>query len=354
MSQTLRALLPALYQGLLPPFFDTLAPEETKATCASCAMCPPASGAAEGVVYFRPDLKCCTYHPRLPGYLVGAILADERPDMAEGRRRVRAQIAGKIGVSPRWLAPSRRYSLLLKASRESSFGRSLTLRCPYFVEEGGLCAVWRHRESDCSTFFCKHVGGADGKIFWSGLDGYLRGIEARLSAFAVNEVAPDLLEPAGPNGQLTLEELEGRAPSARDYSSYWGPWEGREEALYLACHARVLAMTAAEIEAVLAPSAGELGEVEQKHRDLIAPRLPERLVLNPDASLTPAEGGVLCVTFSRYEPVLLSPDLHEVLKELRPDETVAGFRARLLREHELSVPESLLLDLHRLRVVISA
>lgn len=94
--------------------------------------------------------------------------------------------------------------------------------------------------------------------------------------------------------------------------------------------------------------------VEESYRRVASPVLPERLTLNPDASLQPAEGGVLAVTFSRYEPVLLSPDLHEVLKQFGPDETVAEVRARLLREHEVEIPEGMLLELHQLRVVIPA
>lgn len=354
MSESLRGMLPGLYGPLLPAFFDAPAPDESKATCSSCAMCPPAGGAAPGVVYFRPDTKCCTYHPRLPNYLVGAILADPSEEMAEGRRRIRAQIAARVGVSPRWLAPSRRYTLLLKASRESSFGRSTALLCPYFQPEGGLCSIWRYRESDCSTFFCKHVGGADGKTFWNDFDSYLRRLEGQLSAMAIDQLGASLAEPDGTNGQLSLEELEGRAPAPDAYRACWGAWEGREEELYLAAHARVSALRPADREALLAASAAEAAAVEASYRRLTAPVLPERLVLNPDASLQPAEGGVLAVTFSRYEPVLLSADLHEVLKELRADETVEAFKARLLRDHAIEIPDAMLLGLHQLRVVISA
>ena len=42
------------------------------------------------------------------------------------------------------------------------------------------------------------------------------------------------------------------------------------------------------------------------------------------------------------------------LEELRADETVAAFQARLLRDHGVEVPDSMLLSLHQLRVVISA
>ncbi len=111
-------------------------PEEPKATCSNCAMCPPPDP-VPGVTYFRTDLKCCTYQPQLPNYLVGAILADGDPAMDEGRRRIRAHIATRVGVTARWLAPSGKRTALLRASRASSFGRTTTLRCPYYLPEQG-------------------------------------------------------------------------------------------------------------------------------------------------------------------------------------------------------------------------
>src|SRR3954454_5365908 len=95
-------MLPVLYRPLLPAFFDTEAPAEEKATCGSCAMCPPPGAEGDGA-YFRPDVKCCTYHPRLPNYLVGALLADDDPALAEGRRRVE----GVRGVGGGMRGPNR-------------------------------------------------------------------------------------------------------------------------------------------------------------------------------------------------------------------------------------------------------
>src|SRR6185295_3147288 len=50
MSETLRQGLPPIYARLLPPLFDTPAPEEPKATCNDCAMCPP-QNPTPGVTY---------------------------------------------------------------------------------------------------------------------------------------------------------------------------------------------------------------------------------------------------------------------------------------------------------------
>jgi Fe-S-cluster containining protein len=202
MSETLRQAFPRIYDRLLPRVFDETAPEEPKATCNNCAMCPP-KDPVQGVTYFRPDTKCCTYQPFLPNYLVGAILADTEPLMAEGQRRIRAHIASRVGVTPRWLAPSRKRSALFRAARESSFGRSLLLRCPYLSGEG-LCTIWRHRDTVCSTFFCKYGAGADGQTFWRAVDAYMLHVERELACHAAAKLAPHHSEPRRPFDQMSL------------------------------------------------------------------------------------------------------------------------------------------------------
>ncbi len=349
MSAPLRDTFPGLYAGLLPDFFDHPAPEEKKATCDNCAMCKPEGApAGEGVVYFRPDVKCCTFLPRLPNYLVGAILSDAEPGMAEGQRRVRARIAQRVGVSPRWLAPSRKYSVLHAAARVSSFGRSLTLRCPYYETEGGLCTIWRHRESDCSTFFCKYSAGAFGQAFWRSVNAYLRQVERRLVEHAVATLGPSLGEPPGARGELTIEELEDAPPPPESYAAWWGAWEGREEAFYVACHDLVRGLGRDDVARLVGPDA--LADVEAAHRRLTSDALPERLQLN-----TPAQtlaDGVLVASYSRYEPIKLTEGLHEALGELGPGETVAEVRARLHRDHGVDVPEAMLFELYRLGVLV--
>src|SRR6266702_2052856 len=126
--------LPALYRSMLGAPFDREVPLESKATCDNCAMLEGAAGEharpVDGIPrFFRPDTKCCTFHPRLPNYLVGAVLSDETPGGAEGRRRVAARVASRVGVTPAWLHPPRTFSLLYDNARHA-FGRAQGLRCP--------------------------------------------------------------------------------------------------------------------------------------------------------------------------------------------------------------------------------
>lgn len=350
-GQTLRDGLPPIYAKLLPAFFDVPIVEEPKATCSNCAMCAP-SNPAPGVTYFRPDVKCCSYQPSLPNYLVGAILADPDPALEEGRRRVRAHIASRVGVTSRWLAPSRKRTAIFRAARASSFGRSTLLRCPFFGSDGG-CTIWRHRESVCSTFFCKYAAGADGQAFWRALEAYLRRVERALAHHAVETIAPSLQEPARPHDEMSLEELEERAPNDADYAAFWGDWQGREEELYRRSHELVAGLSREAFAEIVRADAEALAALEAAHAAMRSPALPERLVLDRSRPPIPVEDGVIVGTYSRYEPIKLTPALHEVLGELRADESVADFRARLRRDHDVEVPEEMLLSLHRLRVLVT-
>jgi Fe-S-cluster containining protein len=350
-------MLPAVYHAVLPPFFDERALKEEKATCANCAMCPPEGGQAlADVVYFRPDLKCCSYHPHLPNFLVGGILRDNSPEMAEGKRRIQEKIETRIGITPQWISAPRKRSILFKAARNNSFGRSLVLRCPYYQENGGLCTIWKHRESVCSTFFCKHSAGSDGHKFWTDLNTFLRHVETRLSQHAVQSIAAHLTEPSVRKDELTLEDLEDRPPQAAQYRAYWHEWDGREAEFYGACHDSIAALTREEFERILNDDNyhKNLESIEERYCRATTPKLPERLVLNPRMAARPVENGVLVTTYSTYETMMLSPYLYELLKRFGPGETVSQIRERLLRDEELDLPEAILIELYQLRIVIAA
>ncbi len=304
----LRHALPPVYASLLPDFFDHEAPAEEKATCNNCAMCPPPGVIArEGVEYFRPDTKCCTYWPTLANYLVGALLSDPDPGLAEGQRRIRARIASGDHVTPRWLAAPPEYKERLEARREREFGRSLELRCPYYIEDGGLCGIWRHREGDCSTFFCKYDAGADGRIFWRTLTSYLARIEVVLSKLALSQVAPEL-------GDIG-----------------WGDWAGREEELYRRCY---------EVVRQLDPDALREDDLLAKLRaayQAMSAIIPDRLVLAPNLPMQSVEGGAIAIGYSRYEPVFLSAPLLEAInddEELPEELRRLLYRSRILVERD--------------------
>ena len=234
---------------------------EPAATCSDCAMCVtgPAQQKDGPAFGFKPDVKCCTYLPQLWNFLAGRVLADRSADGASGRRSLEARIAAGDGVTPLSVGRTRRYNLLYTGGIEG-FGRAGSLRCPHYIEDGGLCGVWKHRESTCATWFCKHTHGDLGFIFWDRLREVLRCAEGAVARHALVELdvgakALAFLFPTREraNRSLTAEELDGVA-SPEQHARAWGRWAGREHEFY---------QRAAEISARLAwDDVAELGGTE--------------------------------------------------------------------------------------------
>jgi Fe-S-cluster containining protein len=355
--RTLRQIFPPSYEKVLPPVFDNPEIVEARATCDNCAMCDKEQG-PQSVLrdFFKPDLKCCTFHPHLPNYLVGAIFADPDPSLDEGRRRLREKIASHIGATPQWIAPPRKFSVLAEAARDTAhFGRSNALVCPFLEREKGLCTVWRHREAVCSTYFCKYTQGARGWEFWNALKEYVGYTEVHLSAWIAKKVDPNVVEPRVGRLQLTVEDLEDRAPSDADYARYWGTWVGREEEFYEKCHETLLAMTRADFEEVIEKTekgAQRLQDLETKHAELSSTVLPARLVRNPKMRVNPvAGGGLIVTTYNRYDSFQMESELYDVLRHFNPDETVAETLARLKKD-EIEIQPELLALLYSHAVLI--
>jgi hypothetical protein len=316
-------------------------------------MCSKSASEHVEAAGFRPDAKCCTYHPTLPNFLVGAVLSDTSSAGERAREVVRAKIARRIGVTPRWLAAPRKYMLMFEATRLSSFGRSDALLCPYFLRESGQCGIWRHREVVCATFFCKYSSGALGHAFWRAVKNLVRDVEARLAEQLANAVGPGTSEPSVPRGQLTLEDLEDRPPDA--YSRIWGEWEGREEDFYIECARRASALTPEEAAKALEHQrSGALEEEVRTLYDRLArPELAPRLALNPHLAVERARDGVGVTSYSRYDSLFLSDALYRALGKFTHDEPVDTVLDRL-REEGIDLPRSLLLQLQLHGIVVPA
>ncbi|MFO0547697.1 MAG: hypothetical protein U0271_04865 [Polyangiaceae bacterium] len=357
MKNDLRSAMAPIYAAVLPAIFDAPYVEETRATCDDCAMCdkgPAGGGRGAGSAYFEPGVKCCTYQPTLPNYLVGALLDDPSPELAEGQRRARDRIRARIGVTPGWLAPPRKFYVLHEAARAAAFGRSRALLCPYLDAETTRCTIWRHRESICSTFFCKHVAGATGNAFWEALAQYLAHVERSLSRAAARHVHPDAKEPSTLRGKLSLEDLEDRPPTDEDYASYWGPWVGREPEFYSLTYQYVQSLTRESASEILDNDVGRaaLDKLVAAHRALTEPRLARSLVRNPRMQSQPSATGQVVTTYSRFDPLELTQALYDALGLLRAEETVPENLERLRREHGLALGEDMLLALQLHGVVV--
>ncbi|MBF5042149.1 hypothetical protein FGE12_07060 [Aggregicoccus sp. 17bor-14] len=357
--------LPELYRDLFPEFFHREVPVEEKATCSSCAMCESSCGNAVAPVdgvsrFFRPDTKCCTYHPRLPNYLVGAILADTDPAMAEGRRRIGEKLASRVGVTPQWVNPPARYTLLY-GNANRAFGRSTSLLCPYYERAQGNCTIWRYREAVCSTFFCKYVAGADGRKFWMTLKTYLSLAEIQLSRYAVLKLAPEYIharrdkpEPAGT--LLSADDLDERGLPEKEYRALWGAWAGREAQFFLEAHALVKGLKAEDLERLLGlDGVIEQTVLERLHQASVKPTLPRALKFNPDATVRwMPDGSVALGSYSENDAVALPGEAYPLLVEFTGRDSVPQTRERLRTQRQADLGEDVLLELYRHRILIEA
>lgn len=353
--------LPPLYRALLGPPLDREVAPESKATCGWCAMLEGRGEAAAPIDgrprFFRPDTKCCTFHPRLPNYLVGAILDDASPEGAEGRRRVEARVASGVGVAPEWLHPPRTFSLLYDSSR-GAFGRARGLRCPFFVEAAGTCAIWAHRDAVCSTYFCKYATGADGRRLWTAVKELVSLVEIQLARAALLELAPALLdrEPGAkpaPAAPLGPEDIDGDPPAPAERTAAWGSWAGREPELYRACHRWVRGVSAADLEGLLGLD-GRIARraVERAAAATASTALPPRLRLDPGATVSwLPDGRVALGAYSELEAVALPGEAYRLLARFTGERTVAEVRARLRAELSADLADEVLLELYRQRVL---
>ena len=354
MPVTLRDKLAPVLQPLLPEFFDNPTIEEKRATCDDCAMCNKAeTPAGVATEHFNPITKCCTYHPTLPNFLAGAVFADPRPELEEGRRRLREKIPRRIGVTPQWLAAPRKVLVHLEASRYFSFGRAESLQCPYY-EKGG-CTIWQHREAVCRTFFCKHESFGRGWSFWDALKQYFFRVEVSLTKYAISQVCPSATEPNVGRLKMTIEDLDDKPPPEAEYAKYWGEYLGREEEFYVKCHEVISGLDRARAKEILdaTPQTDTtLAEVMKRYDAVMNPTLEPRLVKSKRMAVVPSQGGVVVTAYSRFDPFFMSDALKSVVDEFREGESVQETLARLKRDKDLDVPAELVLQLQMLEVMV--
>lgn len=170
----LKTQLPAFYSKIIPEEILLWDPQETKATCEFCAMAPDKK--KRGLTY-RADLKCCTFHPFLPNFLVGAILSEENESEAPARAVIRSKIQRREYSLPIGLTAPLRYQFAFHQRSKSDFGNREDWLCPYYQKTTDRCGVWRHRGSVCTSFFCKSDYGKKGLGFWKHFGDYLSFIE---------------------------------------------------------------------------------------------------------------------------------------------------------------------------------
>jgi len=349
---------PALYQGLLPEIMNLRIPQETKANCSHCTMVHEQS--AVGCLQkhqFRADTKCCTYHPRLPNYLVGALLNDERPSLAEGRLRMRAKIDNRTGVTPWWIGPSVLERHLYEQVR-GAFGKTARLRCPFYEEVQGNCTVWAYRESVCSTWYCKYDAGKDGLQFWTTLKGYMGHVENHLARFAMmtidsEYVLDDHAMAFYLRQDLSKEDLDGVGPDASSYARLWRHYEGRQEDFYRECAGIVQALSPAEVRQILGLDGDiKAADTKRRHETILMGKLPAKLCFNPNATVRWLENGEVALgAYSEYDALALPGESYRMLQAFDGVSSTEETRQKIRTQFQTDFSDDILLTLYRYRIL---
>ena len=226
-----RFQLPEIYSQLLPEAFWQLSRVEKSAHCADCVMCKSSQKP------FLKETKCCTYSPFLANYLIGGILLSA-PSV--GQKRIQNKILYREWALPIGLVASPNYQRQFQNKSKEDFGRRFDLKCDFYISSSGECAVWKWRDSQCSTYFCRY-DQPDGATFWSQIQTYLYDIELHLAqlclleaGFHQNEIEENL------RWVYLQNEVENQAfqaeVTALKWTEFWQHQQDRIEEYYKKCY----------------------------------------------------------------------------------------------------------------------
>lgn len=141
----------------------------------------PAKRGARARITYLPHLKCCTFQPNLPNFLVGALITE----FEKRRESWFHEMLKSEGALPLGLRPPMEYRRKFLSRGPRDFGRREDLLCTFYDRETGGCRIWRHRGSVCTSFFCRSDLGPRGLRFWSLFGDYLHHVEMCLAEEAL-------------------------------------------------------------------------------------------------------------------------------------------------------------------------
>lgn len=289
--------LPEPYGAWLATLCGGDLPRERRATCDDCVMCGPD---VVGGRPFNDTSRCCTYVPRLPNFMMGRILDDDRLEV--GRQTVLARLTEGEGVSPLGIevddADQAAYDAIVDADM---FGRASDLRCPHHLPDG-RCGVWRHRNGVCATWFCRHEKGARGQAFWEAVQLMLTELERLIGYYCARKVR-------WPDGVADVFAADKQL-----FACDWGDYAGRPADFYRACAAEFARLDWPTIRRIGDGRFDRLCEAVETTYDALR-ALPTRLMAGDGLELYPeGDGYTQVLAYSATDPIRV-PDA--VLERLR-------------------------------------
>lgn len=175
VEMKLEHIVPGIYKGLLNRNILALNTNETKATCDNCLR----SRDKRFAYTYKPELKCCTFHPYIPNFAVGGLLLLENESV--GIKKLKNKISQREFAFPVGVMAPFDYQFIFMTKEEEQFGNDKNLLCPYYDILKNQCSVWKYRGVVCTSFYCRSDFGQDGLKFWAVLSDYLSYVEMALA-----------------------------------------------------------------------------------------------------------------------------------------------------------------------------
>lgn len=145
----------------LPKFYETWlgtleSPIDSGAfDCDACFMVKPA-GLTRDLGPFKPTVKCCTFHPFLPSFTIGALIALEKTPLSVIEEYLAESRLTPLGAFPR--RPG-------KSICET--GKNQNDACLFLSKDGAArCTIRDFRPSTCAGYVCRSTSGLSGLKVW--------------------------------------------------------------------------------------------------------------------------------------------------------------------------------------------
>lgn len=262
----LEYIVPEIYKNLIGQKVLALNVSETKATCNNCLR----SRDKRFAYTYKSNLKCCTFHPYLPNYAVGALLQQQVETV--GTLKLKNKINNREFAFPVGVMAPFDYQFIFLTKEEDQFGNDENLLCPYFDKLKNQCSIWSYRGVVCTSFYCRSDKGQNGQKFWAVLSDYLSYVEMALAEeclvrldFSPRDLSDQLLYLN--KREFEPEETEQNCLSFAVDKKLWNGYSDKTE-FYKKCFAIVQKTTRNQFKEILGTQGLELEKevIEYAHR----------------------------------------------------------------------------------------